>query len=144
MQINQAGLDLEKQFEGERLAPYQDQKGIWTIGVGHTEGITADSPSITDEEAMALLAGDNSIAEYAVNNALTIDANENQFSAMVCLCFNIGSGNFTRSTLLADFNNGDTRAASDQFLKWCMVNKQPSTGLLRRRAAEQTLFNTPV
>lgn len=144
MQINEAGLELEKTFEGERLSPYQDQKGIWTLGVGHTDHVTADSSPITDDEAMALLAGDNKVAENAVNNALSCDANENQFSAMVCLCFNIGSGNFTKSTLLRLFNAGDTDGASAQFLKWCMISGQQSPGLLRRRIAERSLFDTDV
>jgi lysozyme len=36
MEINEAGVDLIKQFEGCVLQSYRDLRGIWTIGYGHT------------------------------------------------------------------------------------------------------------
>ena len=40
-QINEAGLNLIKYFEGLRLTSYQDEAGIWTIGYGHTGNVQA-------------------------------------------------------------------------------------------------------
>lgn len=39
---SQAGVNLIKSFEGCRLTAYQDSAGVWTIGYGHTSGLTAD------------------------------------------------------------------------------------------------------
>jgi len=36
--INQATLDLVKQFEGLRTEAYRDPVGVWTIGYGTTTG----------------------------------------------------------------------------------------------------------
>ena len=34
MTLSQKGLDIIKQFEGFRSAPYRDSVGVWTIGYG--------------------------------------------------------------------------------------------------------------
>ena len=36
MQLSKAGVDYIKKFEAYRAKPYQDSKGIWTIGYGNT------------------------------------------------------------------------------------------------------------
>ena len=52
--INQAGLNLIKTFEGLALEAYLDPVGIWTIGYGHIDGVM-EGMTITEEEAEALL-----------------------------------------------------------------------------------------
>ena len=74
---------------------------------------------------------------------MDIAINQNQFDALVSLCFNIGAGNFRSSTLLRVLNAGNLMAAADQFLVWDKVAGQVSDGLVRRRAAERALFVTP-
>jgi lysozyme len=141
MQFNQKGLDLIKQFEGCKLAAYQDLKGIWTIGYGQTgpdivEGLVWDQRQCDialDDHCVKLGAAiENLIEPYVTNN---------EFSAMVCLAYNIGIGAFGGSTLLRLFNAHNTKGASDQFLVWDKVNGETVAGLLRRRQAEQALFN---
>jgi GH24 family phage-related lysozyme (muramidase) len=45
-------------FEGpERLTSYQDANGVWTIGYGHTHGVTAGM-TITHELALSLFEDD--------------------------------------------------------------------------------------
>jgi lysozyme len=44
-------------FEGSRLTAYQDPGGIWTIGIGHTKGVT-EGMTITPWQQSQLFAED--------------------------------------------------------------------------------------
>jgi GH24 family phage-related lysozyme (muramidase) len=143
-QINQAGLDLIKHFEGLRTTAYKDPVGIWTIGYGHTsmagpppvyEGMT-----ITTAEAEIILKQDLDIFERGVTDALTITTNENQFSAMVSFSFNVGLRAYRNSTLLKKHNAGDFAGAANEFPRWVYADGQVLPGLVRRREAERALY----
>ena len=41
MQISELALQKIKDFEGCRLTAYQDAAGVWTIGYGHTKGVSS-------------------------------------------------------------------------------------------------------
>ncbi len=146
MRTNQAGLDLIKMFEGLRLEAYVDAVGVWTIGYGHTK-TARRGMVITEEQAEQLLRQDLGEAEAAVTRLVKVDLNENEFSALASLVFNIGSGNFQRSTVLKRLNAGDKVGAADAIEWWNKgrVNGVLTTlpGLVRRRAAEKALFLTP-
>ena len=137
--ISDAGLNLIKTFEGIRLQAYQDQRGIWTIGDGHTAGVYAGE-TITAAQADDFLRLDLGVAETTVNHMVTATLTQDQFDALVSLVFNIGSGNFAHSTLLKTLNEGDTAGAAEQFLMWDHANGVVDPGLLRRREAERAMF----
>lgn len=147
MKINQEGLALIKAFEGLSLTAYQDVAGIWTIGYGHTKGVTAGT-TITEAEAEALLRDDVKDAERAVERLVKVAINENEFSALVSLVFNIGEGAFARSTALKRLNKGNREEAAAAIELWnkATINGKKETipGLVRRRAAEKALFLKPV
>lgn len=142
-EINQAGIDLIKSFEGFRAEPYQDSIGIWTQGWGHTLGIDQNSPEITQEDAEIWLEDDLSDAEHSVENKVSVALNDNQYAALVSLVFNIGSFPLL-GTLGIKLNNGDYEGAADEFQRWCHAGGQVVEGLVRRRDAEKALFLTPV
>jgi len=141
--INDAGLALIKSFESFRSEPYQDEGGIWTIGYGHTEGVTEDSDDITEAQAETLLCGDLQSAEDAVSRLITVDLDDNQYAALVSLTFNAGTAPLMR-TLGQKLNAGDYAGAAEQFAAWRLAGGIVSDGLVRRRAAERELFLTPV
>jgi lysozyme len=146
MQINQVGIDLIKRFESLRLDAYQDVAGIWTIGYGHTK--TAKSGmKITEKEAEDLLRDDLKDAEKGVQAPIKVDINDNEYSALVSLVFNIGRGAFAKSTALKELNKNDRIAAADAFELWTKSTvggkKIVFPGLVARRAAEKGLFLTP-
>ncbi len=96
--MNDTGLALIKTFESLRLAAYQDSVGVWTIGYGHTLGVHADM-TMTLAGANQALADDLHGMETAVDAAIgTTATSDNQFAAMVSLCFNIGTWNFRWSS----------------------------------------------
>jgi lysozyme len=142
--INEAGLELIKSFEGLRLDAYQDQAGVWTIGYGHTAGV-APGQLVNQELADMFLRSDLGRAEtYVAVVTRDVPTADDQFAAMVSLCFNIGSGNFRTSTVLRRHRTGDYQLAGAAFLLWNKLHADgrlvPSKGLTRRRAAERALY----
>lgn len=137
--INEAGLDLIKDFEGLRLDAYQDAVGIWTIGYGHTS-TAYPGQRITTAQATALLRQDVANFEDAVTRAVRVPITENQFAALVSFTYNVGSGALNSSTLLRKLNAGDTLGAANEFLRWNRAGGRVLAGLTRRREAERSLF----
>lgn len=151
MKINRAGLDLIKQWEGLKLQAYPDPGTggePWTIGYGTTSaagvGKITKGMTITEELATEWLLQSLAKYETAVSKALTNFPNENQFSAMVSLCYNIGPGAFPSSSIAKRFNAGDVQGAADAFRLWNKANGKVLPGLVRRREDERALFLKPV
>jgi lysozyme len=144
--INDAALDLIKQSEGCRLVAYQDVAGIWTIGYGHINGVTPGMV-MTQAQADQALIGDLLTAKTTVDDATRdVFTSDNQFGAMVSLCFNIGSANYRDSTVLRQHRSGNFPAAAQAFLLWDKARVdgqlQEVGGLLARRQAESTLYRS--
>ena len=98
MKLSDKGLNLIAEFEGKRLTAYRDSVGILTIGYGHTSAAGApfvtQGLTITDAQALDILRTDAAKFENAVSRVLKRQPTQNQFDAMVSLCYNIGPGNF--------------------------------------------------
>lgn len=142
MKIGDTGLALIREFEGCRLAAYTDSVGVWTIGYGCTTDV-APGMRITQAEAEQRLLDDLTQAQACVNRCVTVPLTQHEFDACVCLTFNIGCGNFGKSTLLRKLNDSDFDGAALEFHKWDKAGGQVLAGLTRRRLAEARLFETP-
>ncbi|AXE31651.1 muraminidase [Chromobacterium phragmitis] len=142
MKTNASGIRLIKQFEGLRLAAYQDMVGVWTIGYGHTGPDVKAGLIITQQQADKLLAADLEKFETGVGQLVAVPLNANQFAALVSFSYNLGLGNLRSSTLLRLLNQGDFAGAAAQFSRWNRAGGQVVAGLARRRQAEQALFNS--
>jgi lysozyme len=142
MTINDAGIKLIQSFESCKLESYQDIKGIWTIGWGHTGPEVKLGQTITQEEADDLFQKDLDHFNQSVSFLITTNINENQFSALVSFEYNLGDGSLEKSHLLIYVNNSQFDLASEEFPKWDHSDGIVVDGLLRRRLAEQTLFNS--
>jgi lysozyme len=149
MQTNSAGLQIIKDSETLRLKAYLCPAELWTIGWGTTRYPSGKwvqkNDTCTREQADAWLAHDVKTAENDVKNAVTAELNENQFSALVSLAYNIGGPRFSSSTLVkiinADVNNALIRA---EFGKWKRANGRVQPGLIKRRAREANLYFLPI
>ena len=146
---SEAGLKAIMEHEGFRESVYKDAAGHPTIGYGHKltaseieSGIFANG--ITEEQGMALLRQDLTVAETAVRKNVQVSLTQNQFDALVSFTFNVGGGNLRRSTLLSQLNAGNYSGAADQFLRWnkVRINGQltSSKGLSNRRSTERCMF----
>jgi lysozyme len=146
MKISENGLNLIKKFEGLSLKPYLCSAGIPTIGYGNTfyknmTKVTMKDNPITEDEADSLfnfLVTTNFV--NVVNRLVIVDINQNQFDALVSFVYNLGSGNFEKSTLLKKVNQEDFIGASLEFEKWNRAGGKVLNGLTKRRLAEKELF----
>jgi lysozyme len=137
------GLHLTEAFEGVRYLAYRDQNGVLTIGYGHTAGVYAGM-QINQAQAEAFLLADVKWAERVVKTVVKVPLAQGEFDGCVDLCFNIGSGNFEKSTVVRDLNAGDKHAAMISFMLWDKVAGQENKGLARRRLTEEELFGTGI
>ena len=147
--VNQEGLELLKAFEGLHalkqgsegvyVEAYLDPVNVWTIGWGCTEDIH-EGMKITVTQAEEMLKKELDKFEAAVANAVQVQINENQFSALVCFSYNVGARALFESTLLKLLNQGKFQEAADQFLRWDKAGGQVFLGLSRRRRSERSLF----
>lgn len=144
-QVNQATIDLIKRNEGCVLRTYRDSVGVPTIGYGHTGPDVTLGLEISQERAEELLRQDLAHFEDGVDDILAdnVDTSDNQFGAMVSLAYNVGLGNFRKSSVLRDHNAGNHAAAADAFLLWDKAGGEVLTGLVRRRHEERQLYLTP-
>ena len=130
---------LIKQFEGLRLKAYLCPAGIWTIGYGHTSGVSPNS-FITIQEADEYLHRDVATIEMKLNK-LNLILRQCQWDAIISFVFNVGIGNFKSSTLLAKIRtNPDDNSIMDEFLRWVYANGKVMKGLQKRRLAEMKLY----
>lgn len=145
-QVNKAGLDLIKSYEGLRLNAYPDPAtggDPWTVGYGSTKGVKKGM-TITVQEAEQRLIMDLQDACKAVERFVTVPLNDNQFAALVSFTFNCGAGNLAVSTLLKRLNEGEYASVPMQLMRWNKAAGKVMAGLTRRRAAEGDLFQRPV
>ena len=144
--MNSSGINLIKKSEGLSFSPYLDSVKTPTIGYGNTfypNGVPVkmSDKSITKLEAENLL---NKIVlnfEREVKKVITLDLNENQFSACVSLAYNIGINAFKNSTLLKKINaNAPLSEIETQFNRWIYAGGKILNGLVTRRKAEFSLY----
>lgn len=145
MKISVMGLELIKEFEGFSANAYLCPAKIPTIGYGNTFYANGTKVKLGEQisktDALELL-------EKVVNKdfadkifpLIKVKVSQNQFDAMVSLAYNIGVGNFSKSTLLKKVNSGDFDGASNEFLKWNKSSGKELLGLTRRREREKDLF----
>lgn len=138
------GLAEIRRHEAFSATVYLDQAGHPTIGYGHKLKPGETFTTISEAEALALLAEDVRVAEDAVNSLVRVALNQAQFDALASFTFNVGAGAFGESTLLKRLNNGDYGAVPNELARWRYVTqggaKVVSQGLANRRAAEAALF----
>lgn len=133
------GIALIKKFEGCRLTAYKVQSSdkYYTIGYGHYGADVKSGQTITDEEATMLLIADCNRFVSHVNKYMDIyNFNQNQFDALVSFAFNTGS--------IKNLTNNGTRTITEisaSMLNYCKSNGVILQGLVKRRKAEQELFN---
>lgn len=171
MRTNAAGQGIIKDDEGLELTAYPDpgtkdnpnpaiRGKPWTIGWGSTRGVV-EGLVITEAQAQVRFQEDVEAVESLLNDATSsCFLTENQFSALVSFCFNIGFGrkatdtdpgkdgfatlrNGEPSSLLRWIRSGDFENAADEFPKWKGNNLATENGLLQRRLLEMDLFLKP-
>ena len=161
------GIHLMHLFEGRRNKPYLCPANIWTIGFGSVlyqdqirlpmvrkNGYTGlirseyqlnpeHNRTWSDEEIEQLFLRDlGSFERGVLRLAPNLDRPEHQhkFDACVAFAFNVGLGNFQRSTIRQKILREDWDGAAEAFMQWTKAGGKVLKGLVRRRQAEKDLF----
>lgn len=128
-----------KEFEGYRQKAYRCPAGVWTCGYGHTRGVAAKT-SCTQAQADAWLRQDIDPLEKMLNGIKEIDS-QGKLDACLDFCFNLGLGNFLRSTLLKTIKEGkDDKRIKAEFMRWVYAGGRKLDGLVKRREWEAERF----
>ena len=141
MTTSDLGIELIKKHEGFRSKAYRCSANVLTIGFGHT--LNVKSTDVIDKaQAEYFLRQDVEFAEKEVNKH-NLNINQNQFDALVSFVFNLGVGNFTRSTLLRKIkSNANDPTIRKEFERWIYAGGKVLNGLVRRRKEEADLYFT--
>lgn len=138
-------LELIKKHEGLRLKAYLCPANVWTIGYGNTfysNGMPVKKgDKISKEGAEALLAVTASGFWSRMKPLIKAPLNYNQQSALLSFAFNVGIGNFQKSTLLRKVNaNPNDPTIRNEFQRWVRARGVVLPGLVRRRNEEAALY----
>lgn len=145
MKVSDKGIDFIKRWEGSRQEVYLDPVGLPTLGVGHLLSPNElqrfpVGTKLSPEQVDSFLRNDLSEAEVAVSDLVHTELDQSQFDSLVSFVFNVGEGNFKKSTLLRVLNSGLETDAADEFLRWTYAKGKTLPGLVKRREAERNLF----
>jgi GH24 family phage-related lysozyme (muramidase) len=146
MRTGDTGLNLIKGYEGLRMSAHYAPNEQWTVGYGHISS-ARHGMSVTEGDAERLLKDDVQPIEQLISDTVRAPLNQNEHDALVSLIFNIGEDNWKRSTVLRKLNAGDKIGAANAFELWTKAHISNELvaldGLVRRRAAEKSLFLMP-
>lgn len=124
-----------KAFESWKLEAYKCPAGVWTIGAGHTRGVT-QGMKITEAEAEKYLTQDLSDCERQIAT-LGLKLDQGQYDALVDFTFNLGIDRLRKSTLLEYIRQGKTQLMIvRQFMRWVYSGGTVLDGLVKRRRWE--------
>jgi lysozyme len=146
MILDNKGYLLITNHEGLRLKPYLCSAKIPTIGYGNTyypdgKRVTLLDKDITKQEAFDMFKEVANRFAKRVDTLVTSNLNQNQFNALVSFAYNVGTGNFSSSTLLKKVNrNPDDLTIKDEFLRWNKAGGKVLNGLTNRRNEEAILY----
>jgi len=163
------GIELMHKFEGYRDKPYQCSAAMWTIGWGHViyqdqikypiirkDGYTGilrheyplkqeDNRVWSKDELNKIFKADlNSFERGVLRLAPNLVGRQGAFDACVAFSFNVGLGNFQRSTIRMKIGRGEWDAAAEAFMSWTKAGGKELRGLVLRRTAERKLFETSI
>ena len=146
MILDNKGYLLITKHEGLKLKPYLCPAKIPTIGYGNTyypdgKRVTLLDKDITKQQAFDMFKEVANRFGKRVDELVTSNINQNQFNALVSFAYNVGTGNFSSSTLLKKVNkNPNDLTLKAEFLRWNKAGGKVLNGLTNRRNEEADLY----
>lgn len=132
-------LDFIRNEEGCKLKSYLCPACKWTIGYGHTAGVT-EGMAISQAHAEELLRADVIDVAQRMSSYIKAPVTKWQFIALVSLSFNVGDLRRKAPKLLHNLNSRQEDKAAHEFLDICQAGGRVVEGLKRRREKEAKLF----
>lgn len=135
-------LDLIKQFEGCKLTAYKCPAGVWTIGYGATGAGIKEGTVWTQQQANeALLETALNCLHTAIRlSPILRDESIYKQAAIADFIYNLGAGNYLKSSLKLRVDQSNWVNAVFEIKKWDKVKGVPLKGLTKRRAKEAELI----
>ncbi|BBV08173.1 hypothetical protein BML2537_16670 [Providencia stuartii] len=87
-------------FEGVRYEPYEDVGGVLTVRYGHTGKDIVPNKTYTKEECNELLELDFMRTKLQVDRLVKVPVDEHTKAALYSFAFNVGTGEFAKSTMV--------------------------------------------
>jgi lysozyme len=146
MILDNKGYLFITKHEGLSLKPYLCPAKIPTIGYGNTyysdgKRVTLLDKDITKQQAFDMFKEIANRFGKRVDELVTSNINQNQFNALVSFAYNVGTGNFSSSTLLKKVNkNPNDLTLKAEFLRWNKAGGKVLNGLTNRRNEEADLY----
>lgn len=157
MKVSDKLIEMIKHDEGVRVKPYRCPAFLWTVGVGHVIDQSHIKIPLEERKTLSIPAGwDRTLSMDEVNAILAKDlenfergvlrlapnlaGHQSKFDACVSFSFNVGLGNFQRSTIRMKIQREEWEAAADSFLQWTKAGGKELPGLVKRRKGERALF----
>lgn len=129
-----------QKYEGYSSTPYRDVIGKLTVCYGETE---VRMRRYSKTECKAMLNGRAEEFGLAVaNRNPELVGHPYQWAAATSLAYNIGIGNYSRSTVAKNFSAGNWVNACNHFMDWKYAGGKVNRGLVNRRGDERTLCLT--
>jgi len=125
-------------FEGRHTSAYLDPVAVPTICYGHTDNVKLGDVA-SEQICLHFLQKDLEIADKAITRLVHVPLHPDTRAALISFVYNVGEGNFARSTLLRKLNSGDIPGACNELPRWVYAKGQVLRGLIRRRDAERQL-----
>lgn len=132
-------LSLGRASEGFRPKAYRCPAGKWTVGYGHTDGVSENDTRTLDQAERDLIM-DMEKAQARMKSFVKKPLSWEQANALTDFVFNCGAGNFANSTLLRLVNDGQFDLVPDEIRKWHHVDGKDLEGLVVRRNAEANMW----
>lgn len=125
--------------EGRAYDPYKDVAGVWTVCDGHTGTGIIKGKKYTDRECDRFLWNDLQPVKKSVDSLVKVPLGEYQRAALYSFTYNVGSGAFSKSSLLKKLNSGDVDGACEELRRWIYAGGQKWRGLMNRRDMERSM-----
>lgn len=138
------GMDVR---DGFILQVYDDGYGYPTVGLGYMvrpEDKLKIGDKITIDRAKNFLKQHLKELEGFMNKTVKVPLFQHEYDALISFAFNIGSGNFNKSSVLKALLQGNYKSIPDRLMEYDKVRVngklEASKGLINRRRKESDLF----
>jgi lysozyme len=136
--IATSGVFVAK-HEGLVLGTYLDPVGILTNCFGHTGKELNKGQKFTEEQCLQQLADDLVKHDKQMMGYIHTPISDEERAAYLSFVYNVGAGNFSKSTLLKKVNAGDRVGACNELPRWNRAGGKILSGLTKRRLEEKEL-----
>lgn len=126
--------------EGLETRPYMDIGGVLTVCYGETEGV--ENRVYTEKQCETMLnsrVNEFHIKVMELSHPEGLEMPVTMQAAVTSFVYNVGEGNFARSTMLKKIKRRDFVGACKELDRWVYVGRTFVRGLANRRKAEKEL-----